>query len=199
MATIPSRSRRSAAANRSRPRPSTARMRDSTVLVVMARIDGEPCLDLCYEEDVKAEVDMNVVCTGTAEFVEVQGTGEAGVFTREQNDRLLDLAVAGCAELTELQRKALEGHLDNLLARGQLASPIPVNRQLIANVRHLETQNPIAIRIQRCVTANALQIFRMLTAIHLDHEPALAAHEIGDVRLDRLLPHEFKTTQPPVA
>lgn len=54
-----------------------------------------------------AEVDMNVVCTGTGEFVEVQGTGEAGVFAREQLDALLDLGVLGCAELAEAQRKAL--------------------------------------------------------------------------------------------
>ena len=52
-----------------------------------------------YLEDVAAEVDMNVVCTGDGDFVEVQGTGEAGVFSRDQLDALLDLGVAGCAEL----------------------------------------------------------------------------------------------------
>jgi ribonuclease PH len=70
-------------------------------------IDGEPRLDLPYEEDVAAEVDMNVVCTGTGDFVEVQGTGENGVFRRAQLDAMLDLGVLGCAELAVLQQKAL--------------------------------------------------------------------------------------------
>jgi ribonuclease PH len=70
-------------------------------------VDGEPRLDLNYVEDVAAEVDMNVVCTGTGDFVEVQGTGEAGVFARDQLDALLDLGVLGCAELVDAQRKAL--------------------------------------------------------------------------------------------
>ena len=74
-------------------------------------IDGEPRLDLPYEEDVRAEVDMNVVCTGTGEFVEVQGTGEHDVFDRKLLDSLLDLAVAGCARLGELQREAIRGDL----------------------------------------------------------------------------------------
>jgi ribonuclease PH len=60
-----------------------------------------------YLEDVAAEVDMNVVCTGAGDFVEVQGTGEAGVFDRGQLDALLDLAVAGCTTLAEAQLKAL--------------------------------------------------------------------------------------------
>ncbi|MBA3488484.1 MAG: ribonuclease PH, partial [Longispora sp.] len=63
-------------------------------------------LDLCYEEDSAAEVDMNVICTDAGAFVEVQGTGEDGVFDRDQLNALLDLAVAGCADLSELQRKA---------------------------------------------------------------------------------------------
>jgi ribonuclease PH len=70
-------------------------------------IAGEPRLDLCYEEDVVADVDMNVVCTGTGEYVEVQGTGEKAVFTRSELDVLLDLGAAGCAELTRLQRESL--------------------------------------------------------------------------------------------
>ncbi len=79
----------------------------SVAAVSVGVIGGEPRLDLCYEEDVVADVDMNVVCTGTGDFVEVQGTGEQGVFNRAELDLLLDLGVAGCAELTELQRKAL--------------------------------------------------------------------------------------------
>jgi ribonuclease PH len=81
----------------------------SVAAVSVGVIAGEARLDLCYDEDVAAEVDMNVVCTDAGEFVEVQGTGESGVFRREQLDALLDLAVAGCAELTDAQRKALAG------------------------------------------------------------------------------------------
>ncbi|MFB9234030.1 ribonuclease PH [Plantactinospora siamensis] len=84
-------------------------MHRSVAAVSVGVIAGEARLDLCYEEDVTAEVDMNVVCTGTGDFVEVQGTGEAGVFGRERLDALLDLGVAGCATLAEAQRKALAG------------------------------------------------------------------------------------------
>jgi ribonuclease PH len=62
-----------------------------------------------YEEDVRAETDMNVVVTGAGEFVEVQGTAEQTPFRRDELDLLLDLAVAGCAELARLQTAALEG------------------------------------------------------------------------------------------
>jgi len=79
----------------------------SVAAVSVGIIDGEPRLDLCYDEDVKAEVDMNVVCTGAGEFVEVQGTGEAGVFSRDELNALLDLGLAGCTELASLQAKAL--------------------------------------------------------------------------------------------
>ena len=79
----------------------------SIAAVSVGIVAGTPMLDLCYTEDVAAEVDMNVVCTDSGEFVEVQGTGESGVFDRGTLDRLLDLAVAGCAELTQLQAKAL--------------------------------------------------------------------------------------------
>ncbi|MEU1684009.1 ribonuclease PH [Micromonospora sp. NPDC005707] len=82
-------------------------MHRSVAAVSVGIIAGEPRLDLCYEEDVAAEVDMNVVCTGTGDFVEVQGTGEAGIFAREQLDALLDLGVAGCLDLADAQRKAL--------------------------------------------------------------------------------------------
>lgn len=79
----------------------------SVAAVSVGIIAGEARLDLCYAEDVSAEVDMNVVCTGTGEFVEVQGTGESGVFSRLQLDELLELGLSGCAELTALQRAAL--------------------------------------------------------------------------------------------
>jgi ribonuclease PH len=79
----------------------------SVSAVSVGVIAGEPRLDLCYEEDVVADVDMNVVCTGTGEYVEVQGTGEQSVFTRAELDVLLDLGAAGCAELTRAQRSVL--------------------------------------------------------------------------------------------
>ncbi len=72
-------------------------------------VDGEPRLDLMYEEDVRAETDMNVVVTGSGEFVEVQGTAEGAPFRRDELDALLDLAVAGCADLTTLQVETLTG------------------------------------------------------------------------------------------
>ncbi|MFJ7078138.1 ribonuclease PH [Streptomyces sp. NPDC098781] len=75
-------------------------------------VDGVPLLDLRYEEDVKADTDMNVVCTGDGRFVEVQGTAEAEPFAREELNALLDLAVSGCGELADLQRKALDTVLE---------------------------------------------------------------------------------------
>lgn len=66
-----------------------------------------PLLDLCYEEDVRAETDMNVVCTGDGRFVEVQGTAEAEPFDRDELNALLDLATAGCTDLAKLQEEAL--------------------------------------------------------------------------------------------
>jgi ribonuclease PH len=80
----------------------------SVAAVSVGIIDGVPCLDLCYEEDVRAETDMNVVCTGDGNFVEVQGTAEGMPFDRALLNQLLDLAVTGCAELTVLQRNILD-------------------------------------------------------------------------------------------
>jgi len=79
----------------------------SVAAISVGIIDGQPRLDLCYEEDVAAETDMNVVCTGDGSFVEIQGTAEREPFGRELLDEMLGLAVAGCGELTELQRRAL--------------------------------------------------------------------------------------------
>src|SRR5581483_6680715 len=79
----------------------------SVAAVSVGVVDGEPRLDLCYAEDVAAQTDMNVVCTGAGDFVEVQGTAEREPFSRDLLGRLLDLAVGGCAELTKLQREAL--------------------------------------------------------------------------------------------
>jgi ribonuclease PH len=79
----------------------------SVSAVSVGVIGSEPRLDLCYEEDVVAEVDMNIVCTGSGEFVEIQGTGEQGVFSRDELNALLDLGVAGCIQLAAAQREAL--------------------------------------------------------------------------------------------
>jgi len=80
---------------------------DSISAVSVGIIDGKPTLDLCYEEDVRADTDMNVVCTGSGKFVEVQGTAEREPFDRVLLDQLLDLAVKGCSELTQYQKAAL--------------------------------------------------------------------------------------------
>lgn len=70
-------------------------------------VDGSPRLDLDYDADVRAEVDMNVVMSSQGEFVEVQGTGEHGTFTRAQLNALLDLAARGIGELDARQRSTL--------------------------------------------------------------------------------------------
>lgn len=70
-------------------------------------VDGRVRLDLPYEEDSRAEVDMNVVATGTGTLIEVQGTAEGATFTRSTLDTMLDMALAGCAELTRMQAEAL--------------------------------------------------------------------------------------------
>jgi len=75
--------------------------------VSAGKVDGSLILDLCYEEDSSAEVDFNVVMNNKGEFVEVQGTGESGVFSRDEMNGMLDLAATGIAGLMELQRKTL--------------------------------------------------------------------------------------------
>jgi len=92
---------------------STGRLRTSPVrrrvaAVSVGVIGGEPRLDLDYPEDVAADVDMNVVMSSEGRFVEVQGTGEHGTFTRAELDRLLDIATAGLREIDVAQRRALE-------------------------------------------------------------------------------------------
>jgi ribonuclease PH len=79
----------------------------SVAAVSVGVVDGEPRLDLCYEEDVAADTDMNVVCTAAGDFVEIQGTAEREPFSRAVLDQLLGLAVTGCAELTQFQLEAL--------------------------------------------------------------------------------------------
>ena len=82
-------------------------LRDTVAAVSVGVIAGEARLDLSYAEDAVAEVDCNVVMTGSEALVEVQGTAEGAPFDREQLDELLDLATAGVAELTKIQRDAL--------------------------------------------------------------------------------------------
>jgi ribonuclease PH len=79
----------------------------SVAAVSVGIVGGVPMLDLCYEEDVRAETDMNVVCTADGRFVEVQGTAEGKPFDRSELDTLLDLAAAGCKELSAHQVKSL--------------------------------------------------------------------------------------------
>ena len=80
---------------------------DSVAAVSVGLVGGEPLLDLCYEEDAGAGVDFNVVMTGSGALVEVQGTAEGAPFSRQQLDAMLDLAAAGVADLTAVQRAAL--------------------------------------------------------------------------------------------
>ena len=79
----------------------------SVAAVSVGIIDGTPRLDLHYDDDVRAQTDMNVVMTGDGRFVEVQGTAEGAPFDRAELDTLLALAAEGCAELTRLQQEAL--------------------------------------------------------------------------------------------
>lgn len=82
-------------------------VRRRVAAVSVGVVGGRPVLDLEYEEDVRADVDANVVMSSEGRFVEVQGTGEHGTFARDELDRLLDLASAGIAELDRAQRTAL--------------------------------------------------------------------------------------------
>ncbi len=80
---------------------------DSVAAVSVGIVDGEPRLDLHYDDDVRAQTDMNVVMTGGGKYVEVQGTAEGEPFDRALLDELLGLAADGCAELTRMQALAL--------------------------------------------------------------------------------------------
>jgi ribonuclease PH len=82
-------------------------LRDSVAAVSVGIVDGKPVLDLDYEQDFAAAVDMNVVMTGDGQFVEIQGTGEEATFSEKQLAALIKLARSGITGLTELQRKTL--------------------------------------------------------------------------------------------
>jgi ribonuclease PH len=80
---------------------------EQVAAVSVGMVSRQPVLDLCYREDVSADVDMNVVMTSAGEFVEVQGTAEAAPFSRDQLDAMLRLAEKGIRELFLLQQAAL--------------------------------------------------------------------------------------------
>ena len=81
---------------------------DYVTAVSVGIVDGEPRLDLSYLEDSKAEVDMNIVMTGSGKFIEIQGTAETDPFDRDQLQILLDLAGSGIKEIISIQEKALK-------------------------------------------------------------------------------------------
>jgi ribonuclease PH len=83
---------------------------DSVAAVSVGAVDGSNRLDLDYREDVAAEVDMNLVMTGSGQFIEVQGTGEGATFTRKQLDDMLRLGRLGIEQLTQLQKQSLGSH-----------------------------------------------------------------------------------------
>jgi ribonuclease PH len=91
-------------------------LHDSISAISVGIVDGEPLLDLMYTEDSRAETDMNVVVTGRGLFVEVQGTAEGAPFDRNELNSLLDLALAGTADLAVIQAAAL--HPDTVKAEG---------------------------------------------------------------------------------
>jgi len=87
---------------------------DSVAAVSVGAVEGRILLDLCYAEDAIAEVDINVVMTGTGKFVEVQGTAEETPFTKEQLDAMLAVAARGIRQLVELQRRLVAERLQTV-------------------------------------------------------------------------------------
>jgi len=83
-------------------------IKDSVAAVSVGKVKGKILLDLNYEEDSRAEVDMNVVMTGSGRFVEIQGTAEQGAFTRQEMDQLTGVAQKGIRELARIQKKCFE-------------------------------------------------------------------------------------------
>jgi ribonuclease PH len=80
---------------------------DAVAAVSIGMVDGKILLDLCYEEDSRAEVDMNYVMTGSGKFIEVQGTAESAPFTRRQMERMAEIAQKGIKELLKTQKKII--------------------------------------------------------------------------------------------
>jgi ribonuclease PH len=86
---------------------STNPLRDAVAAVSIGMLGGKILLDLCYEEDSKADVDMNFVMTGSGKFIEVQGTAESAPFTRHQMQRMSEIAQQGIKELLKAQKKVV--------------------------------------------------------------------------------------------
>ncbi|HUT19796.1 MAG TPA: ribonuclease PH [Anaerolineae bacterium] len=84
-------------------------LRRQVAAVSVGVVDNEAMLDLCYEEDKRAQADLNIVMTGAGEYVEVQGTAERAPFDRGMVNRLLDLAEVGISQLLDMQRRVLSG------------------------------------------------------------------------------------------
>ncbi len=82
-------------------------IRDSVAAVSIGIVEGRILLDLCYEEDSKADVDMNFVMTGSGKFIEVQGTAENSPFTQKQMERMTDIARQGIKEILKVQKKVI--------------------------------------------------------------------------------------------
>ena len=80
-------------------------LRDYLAAISVGIVGGEPMLDLCYEEDSRADVDMNVVMTGAGKFVEVQATAEHDPFNDAHMSSMVELARAGIAQLVEMQKR----------------------------------------------------------------------------------------------
>jgi len=80
-------------------------IRDYVAAISVGKVDGRLLLDLCYEEDSKAQVDMNIIMTGSGQFIEIQGTAEREPFSKEEMDSMLGLAKIGIEELFAAQKK----------------------------------------------------------------------------------------------
>ena len=92
------------------PEPATSPLRQSVAALSVGLLDGVAVSDLDYEEDFAASVDMNVVMTGSGQFVEIQGTGEEATFSQKQLSTMLHLARSGIRQLTAVQQEALGKH-----------------------------------------------------------------------------------------
>ncbi len=84
-------------------------LKDYLAAISVGVVNGEPMIDLCYHEDSSAEVDMNVVMTGSGQFVEIQGTAEGLPFSRDALDSLITLAGGGINDLIQIQKNLIEG------------------------------------------------------------------------------------------
>jgi ribonuclease PH len=84
-------------------------IKDSAAAISIGIVDGKMLLDLCYEEDSKADVDMNFVMTGSGKFIEVQGTAESTPFTKRQMERMAEIAQDGIRQLLKAQKKTIAG------------------------------------------------------------------------------------------